>query len=325
MKRGWITWDKAELPPTAFEARLGVLRKALAERQLPAALIYTDIWKSNQARHFSNFMPYWNRALLVVPTEGAPVLICGLSPRVYPWIRSVTILDEIRPGANLPQQVLQLCAEKGWKRIGVLDHAQLPNDLHAPIRAGIETVNVPSSALDLATPDEYEVAMYRRAAKMTREMLEDELRGPCDGPDFQLVGRLERRFRRAGVEDLVILLTNGHTPPRPANGSILGDNFSVALAVEYRGHWVKVARPRTSATLAASIRERFDTAAANLGAADSMILVENLSGAYPYQAQDPRSAVPGSILAIHVEQSAGGQRLFYGDTCWNARTGAEML
>jgi len=326
VKRGWISWDKTELPPSALEARLGVVRKSLAERQLPALVVYTDIWKSNSARHFSNFMPYWNRALLVIPQDAAPILICGLSPRVYPWIRSVTILDEIRPGANLAQQLLLMCTEKGWKKIGVLDLSQLPHDLYAPIRAGIETVDLPSCAVHLSMPDEFELSMYRHAAKMTREMLEEELRGPCAGPDHHLTGRLERRFRRAGVEDLVILLTNGKTPPRPANGSMLGENFSVALAVEYRGHWVKVARPHTSAKLAASIRERFAAGARNLdAAAGAATLVGNLSGPYPYEAQDSRSAVVGSILAFHVEVQANGERLFYGDTCRRGEYGAELL
>ena len=128
MKRGWITRDQTELPASAFEARLDVVRKTLAASDLPALVVYTDIWRSNQGRYLSNFMPYWNRALLVIPQAGAPVLLCGLSPRVYPWIRSVTILDEIRPSANIAQQLIQLCAEKGWARVGVLD---LPQPLSA--------------------------------------------------------------------------------------------------------------------------------------------------------------------------------------------------
>ena len=35
MKRGWITWDKTELPPSAFESRLAVVRKHLAARICP--------------------------------------------------------------------------------------------------------------------------------------------------------------------------------------------------------------------------------------------------------------------------------------------------
>jgi hypothetical protein len=326
VKRGWITWDRTELPLSAFENRLHVVRKSLADRQLPALVVYTDIWKSNPARHLSNFMPYWNRALLVIPQGAAPVLICGLSPRVYPWIRSVTILDEIRPGANLPQQLLQMCAEKSWKEIGVLDLPQLPNDLHAPIVAAIKTVDLPSDVLHLSKPDEFEIAMHRTSARMTREILEEELRVSSDGPDYQLAGRLERKFRRAGVEDLVILITNGRTPPRPANGSMLGETFSVALAVEFRGHWVKVARPRVPADVFSSVRERFNAAINNPEASgEGAVRVENLSGPYPYETQDPKALVAGSIQAVHVEVSVKGERLFYGDTCLHGEKGAELL
>src|SRR5207248_1049981 len=155
MKRGWITRDQSELPQKVFDARLEIVRKALAERDLPALVVYTDVWRSNQGRYFSNFMPYWNRALLVIPRDSAPVLLCGLSPRVYPWIRSVTILDEIRPSANIADQLVKMCGEKGWTRIGVLDLPQLPFDLTVP-----NTVDVPSSAVHPA-PDEAEVSMYR--------------------------------------------------------------------------------------------------------------------------------------------------------------------
>jgi hypothetical protein len=113
MKRGWITWDKTELPPSAFDARLAIVRKHLAENDLPALVVYTDVWRSNQGRYLANFMPYWNRALLVIPRDSAPILLCGLSPRVYPWIRSVTILEDIRPNMNLPK----LCDENGWKKV----------------------------------------------------------------------------------------------------------------------------------------------------------------------------------------------------------------
>ena len=168
MKRGWITWDQTELPRAAFRARLDLVKKHLTQRDLPALVVYTDIWRSNQARHFSNFMPYWNRALLLIPREEPPLLLCALSPRVYPWIRSVTVLDEIRPSPNLAQQLQLVCSERGWKKIGVLGLRQLPYDLHKQIYGGeAEAVNVTLPSI----PDEWELSMYRRAAQMAREGL----------------------------------------------------------------------------------------------------------------------------------------------------------
>lgn len=230
MKRGWITWDKTELPPSAFESRLAKVRQHLFEKELPALVVYTDVWRSNQGRYLSNFMPYWNRALLVIPRDSAPVLLCGLSPRVYPWIRSVTILEDIRANMNLAK----MRDENGWNKVGVLDFPLLPYDLSVP-----NAVDVPWIAIH-PEPDEGELSMYRHAAKMAREILREELRAAVGLIDHEFVGRLERKYRTAGVEDLVVLVTNGDTPPVPPIGSTLTPSFSVSVAMEYRGHWVKI-------------------------------------------------------------------------------------
>lgn len=236
MKRGLITWDKTELPPSVFEARLAKARAALAEQDLPALLVYSDVWRSTEGRHLTNFMPYWNRSLIVIPQEQAPVLLCGLSPRVYPWIKSVTVFEEIRPASKLVPTLLQLCAERGWTKLGVLDLPRLPHEIHLPLEAsGVEAFDV---KLDLK--DDAEIAMDQRADQMAREILTAELPKGAGLTDYQFSGLLERAFRRAGAEDLVLLFSMGDSAPRPARGAMLGDKYSVAVALEYRGHWARV-------------------------------------------------------------------------------------
>jgi hypothetical protein len=302
MKRGWITWDKTELPPSAFEARLSAVRAQLAARELPALVVYTDVWRSNQGRYLSNFMPYWNRALLVIPRESAPVLLCGLSPRVYPWIRSVTILDEIRPSPNIAQQLTKMREENGWAKVGVLDLPQMPYDLAVP-----GAVDVPWGAVH-PEPDEAELSMYRRAAKMAREILATALPDGVGLRDHEFVGRLERTFRRAGAEDLVILVTNGETPPLPPNGSTLGPSFSGSAAMEYRGHWVKIVR--TALKFSGNAAEP---------------RMELLSGPYPYEFRKASELEPGAIFAAMVESSVEGKRVFQGDTYRQGPDGPELL
>jgi hypothetical protein len=303
VKRGWISWDQNELPRAAFEARLDTLRRHLRERELPAAVIYSDIWRSNRARHFSNFMPYWNRALLVVPRDAPPILLCGLSPRVYPWIRSVTILDEIRPSPNLARALLDLVGEKSWQRLGVLDLAGLPFDLYQQIRAGVvETVDVAFAA----DPDSWALTMYRHAARIARDGLAEEFGQAAGLTDYEFTSRLERKFRLAGAEDLIILVTNGQSVPAPARGQTLGSDFSVAVALEYRGHWVKIAR-------SASGSDPFP----------SRLHVEMLSGPYPYQASG-RLETP-AILAIRFESRTKDLRLFHGDTYSSGDQGLTLL
>src|SRR5580692_5205623 len=172
MKRGLIAWDKEQLPPAVFETRLARARAALAERDLPALLVYTDVWRSNQGRFLTNFMPYWNRSLIVVPADAPPILLCALSPRVYPWIKSVSIFEEIRPASKLMPVFDQLCAERGWSTLGVLDLTRLPVEIHAGLHSR-EIVDVPSAGI--TDPDEAEFAMRRRAAELARPILEARL------------------------------------------------------------------------------------------------------------------------------------------------------
>jgi hypothetical protein len=269
MKRGLITWDRAELPPAVFETRLNAVRRTLVERDLPALLVYTDVSRSNQARFLTNFMPYWNRSLAVIPPDGPPVLLCGLSPRVYPWIKSVTVFEEIRPASMLVPTLLQLCSERGWTKLGVLDLARLPREVQVPLE--VHDVRI-------GLVDETEVAMRRRATQIARRILGEEL---LEG-DRELSGRLELAYRRAGAEDLILRIDSG----------------SVAVAMEYRGHWVKLARPRVPD---AALQRRFSAA---LVSGDG--LIENLSGPYPYEMGR------GDIFALTV----GAAELLYGDTCW---------
>ena len=267
MKRGLIAWDQAELPRAVFATRLANARAALAATGAPALLVYTDIWRANQGRFLTNFMPYWNRSLAVIPAGGGPVLLCGLSPRVYPWIKSVTLFEDIRPASNLVSALLKLCEERGWKTLGVLDLARVPHEVYGPLStAGITLKDVRLTTLDAAA-----LAMHRRAAELARSILSDVLPAGVGVTGHQFAGRLERLFRREGVEDLVILLSAGATVPLPATAATVPVAYSVSIAVEYRGHWARVTRAHAAPP---GLEAAF---AAGGG------LIENLSGPYPYE------------------------------------------
>jgi hypothetical protein len=155
---------------------------------------------------------------------------------VYPWIKSVTVFEEIRPASKLVPTLLQLCAERGWTKLGVLDLPRLPHEIYAPLEAS----GVEASDVQFELTDDAEIAMHRRAEQMAREILTAVLPKGVGLTDYQFSGLLERAFRRAGAEDLVLLFGTGDSAPRPARGAILGDKYLVAVALEYRGHWARV-------------------------------------------------------------------------------------
>src|SRR5436853_4071986 len=119
--------------------------------------------------------------------------------------------------------------------------------------------------------------MRRKSAALADRILKEEMESGAGSIDHHLVGRLERRFRRAGAEDLIILLTNGRTVPAPPSGATLEENYSISLALEYRGHWVRLTRFENKNVVVHPLRE---------GA-------EALDGSYPYE------QAAGRITAFH--------------------------
>jgi len=313
LKRGLITWDKNEIAPEVFTRRLQGIRSEMSKNNVPAIVVYSELWRSNQARFLSNYMPYFNRAFLIIPFDLPVTLLCGLSPRVYGWIRSVTTIEDVRPAGNFARTLSQLAAERGWERVGFLDFEQFPWDLHKAVLAeSFEAVPIPS--IEELFRDDTELALRRKTAQMARVILNDEMLSGAGQTAHELIGRLERRFRRGGAEDLIVLVTNGKTAPAPPTGEKLGEHFSVSLALEYRGHWVRISRPHG-----------FECNDQWLLNPDSDALIENLGGSYPFELMDRSAVRRGSIFAVHTERRADDKRLFYGDTCWYGNSEPELL
>jgi hypothetical protein len=327
VKRGLITWDKAEISPEVLGRRLLNARRVLSERGLPAVGIYSDLWRSNQARFFSNYMPYFNRALLIIPLENPPILLCGLSPRVYSWIRTVTTIEDVRPAGNFARPIFQIASERNWAKLGILELHQLPYDMYHAIQAGpIELVPLEFTAFSIPGSDETELSIRSNAAAIARAILRQELPTGSGTLDHHFVGRLERSFRRAGAEDLIILLTNGGGPPAPASGTVLEEHYSVSVAMEYRGHWVRVSRPHVSPDMEDTLKSLFDgLLCARDAKSDWNVYIEDMGGSYPYECSDTSLLKDGSIFALHFEFIVNGRRLFYGDTCWCDNAGPKVL
>ena len=168
--------------------------------------------------------------------------------------------------------------------------------------------------------------MHRRAAQLARQVLTAQLLKADGCPDHEFTGRLEREFRRAGAEDLVILLTDGQTPPRPPSGASFSRDSSVVVALEYRGHWIKLSRPHPSSSSAAMLQTRFASSMKDFGAElNTATYLETLSGPNPYESCESADIRPGTLYALHVEFQSSQRRQYYGDTVWQGPAGAELL
>ena len=310
MKRGLVSWEKDELPPEELATRLASVHAVVRNKGVDAVVLYSDVWRSNDGRYLSNYMPYWNRAFIVTPRDEKPILLCSLSPRVYPWIKTVTVHETIIASPSPPATLFKLCAERGWKKIGIVDLEGMPADLHAELVAGkVELIDIPRSEIRPA-PTEVEIKLHARAARMAREALEQVL-SEKPKTDHELTGRLELLLRRAGAEDVVILVSNGDGPPVPASGAAVGPNTSVVVAIEYNGHWAKVTRNVAGVT-------------ANLAAPDGATQIrEILSGPYSWENLD--DATTPAVVSLQLEIRAKEQRLYFGETCLQGKEGLRVL
>ena len=145
--------------------------------------------------------------------------------------------------------------------------------------------------------------MHRHAAAIAREALAAEpVEAAIGMNEFTLIGRLERLVRRAGAEDLVAMVSDGQGHFRPATAQIVGRNTSIMAAVEYSGHWAKVARNFAGLTSPLASMQRSGH-------------VETLSTSYPWRPIDPQAPPDAAVVALQVElDGADGVRLFHGDT-----------
>jgi hypothetical protein len=308
MKRGLVTWDKSELPPEELASRLAVVHTVIRTKGLDALVLYSDVWRSNDARYLSNYMPYWNRAFVVVPRDDKPILLCSLSPRVYPWIKTVTVHETIIASPSPPASLFKLSAERGWKRLGICDLDGLPADLHAELTSGNKELVDISRAEIRQPPSKVEVQMHARAARMARDVLEKELPTAKAQTDHELTGQLELQLRRAGAEDVVILISDGTGTPVPAYGSAVRAHTSVVVAIEHNGHWAKVTRNVAGVT---SPRE---------GATE---LREILSG--PYSWETFEDVMTAAVISLQLQIRIQNQTLYHGDTYLQGQAGLRIL
>ena len=233
MKRGLVALDPSEIPPGELEGRVGALQDVLRERGLAAALIYGDVYHSGDLTYLSNICIYWNEGLLAVPAIGPPAMLMKLSPRVHPWMRRTSNLNDLRSGPNLAVLAGQYLKELGASELGLVEMAwwpaQLVNELEH--QEGIRPI------VDLGSvvrerrqqPSESELELLRRGSRLTAQAVNEGM--GQDLSNHERAGRAELVARLGGAEDVSAYCHRS------------GPNAdTVEVISEFRGFWTIAAR-----------------------------------------------------------------------------------
>ncbi len=341
MKRGLIEWDRGELPPAALEARQGRCRSLLAQRGLDGLVLYTDVWRSGQACYLVNFIPYWNLAVLLLPREGEPILVTGLSNRVYPWIRETSALATIVSGNPVGAEAAAQVRRLEWKRVGIGERDRIPRGLLVQLAEGLPDCELTDAtelldALRDAT-DAADAALYRKARALADEGWAEVAPALLGKSGWRAAGMLEGSLRRRGATDVVVLLApggDGRWPAYPTAETLTASGV-VVLSVEYKGHWVEVGQPMAGpeghgarafraafAHLAASLRPAADVEALRREAArraalsDVTLLLSAGHRSFPFTPVASLAGLPrGTAVALHLTGlDARGVRRWWAET-----------
>jgi Xaa-Pro aminopeptidase len=247
MRRGLISWSKAELPDAVLDARVTGVQRAMAKAGLDALAVYTTPARAAGVSWLAGFVPYWNEGLLVVPGDGRPVLISALSNRVRDWIARNANVAEVRNAPLIGAEAGRLLnSTKASSAVGVVDLADIP----ARVSGGlVEAGHVVSDSSEIlagqrAAADPAELALASRAAAIAHRALGLLTGAETDGGE--VVAKLDGEARRLGAEEvypaLAADLARSPVLRRLEGDVVLGEMWVVRLSVSYKGAWVRLTR-----------------------------------------------------------------------------------
>jgi Xaa-Pro aminopeptidase len=95
---GSYIWAQDRLPYDEFTLRLDELRAAMARNGWPAVLVYGDVREHAALAFLSSFIPRVRWGMALLPRSGDARLLCAMSTRDLPAMRTLTWIADVRSG-----------------------------------------------------------------------------------------------------------------------------------------------------------------------------------------------------------------------------------
>jgi Xaa-Pro aminopeptidase len=250
MKRGWIYWDKNELPEAEFVQRIERLKCAMRAENLDAVLVYGDAFQSGDLAYLTHFFPYADTGVLIMPINAPPRLVTTHAYRNIPWFNTITWIRDIVCSDVIDRECADyLTAINGpIRKVGLVPAQALPCAVAAAIRerTSCELTDFTAVYESLRiVKSERELGFIEKAAAIATESFEDLAKAIHPGMSgYDVAAELEWAVRRRGAQDLLCFIRPDASPAGltwPDAKRIQG-YFSVEIAVEYNGYWAKLGR-----------------------------------------------------------------------------------
>ena len=330
MRRGLIAWSKAELPESVFDARLARLRAQMATQNLDAILVYTNNNRTAGVSWLTAFVPYWAEGLLVVPSNGDPLLTMAFSNRIVGWGKEVSRVARFEGGARPGQAAGKYLVEIKSKTVGVADFDGLRQQVAADMAEAAPNVTFVDATAEFRRArvqvDPAEIALATKAGTIAYQALAQiPARGAMIG---EALGAVESAARLAGAEEIYLAaapdLAKSTAFARVEGAASAGDAFAVRATLAYKGSWVRMTRTVDTAPDAQAVHDKaIETFAASVaslprgdgfGRFDSWA-VEGCRVAQPLEAlmgsriTDPVALAAGSLVTAQGVIEIDGRRI----------------
>jgi Xaa-Pro aminopeptidase len=302
MKRGLVVLDPAEIPEQEWRERVTALQRRLAADGIDVGLVYGDVSRSDDIAYLTNLCIYWNEGILAVPADGEPVFLTKLSPRVFPWMRLVSTLTEIRSGRNFGELAAKQFGAGAGGTVALLDGGLWPASVAEELRdalAGWEVVEAGALAREpRLVPTDHELALLRRGAGLLAATVAD-----ASGDGLRASARIaaaERGLRGAGFLDVFATATDA--PDGVTSLQVTG---------QYRYLWLHASRLADDGQAAwpAALRQAADAAVAAARAGVSA--AQLTEAARPALDALPAGATTGVRWVHQADMATGGEYASY--------------
>ena len=173
---GSYTWAQDRLPYDEFSLRLDALHAAMDRNNWPAVLVYGDVREHAALAYLSNFIPRVRWGMALLPRNGDARLLCAMSTRDLPAMRTLTWIADVRSGMGPEWDKafdpwFERFAGADPQRLGTLGFDIMAPALHDAVRRSLGARFVLHRADDVAAvPPQHkrprELTMMRASCKL---------------------------------------------------------------------------------------------------------------------------------------------------------------
>ncbi|MBN1222355.1 MAG: aminopeptidase P family N-terminal domain-containing protein [Candidatus Aminicenantes bacterium] len=250
MKRGLIQWNRNEVPEKEFESRIQKTKSIMKFRGVDAVAIYGDACQSNNLTYLTNFFPYADTGLFVLPLSESPRLFTTHAYRNIPWFNTITWVKDIICADDIGGECVKFlkAVNLAGKKIGIIDNRSFPYPIYSRLQDGasrdfvdltedFEKIRMIKSKVEL-----HFIKEAAHIAGMSFEKVKKAFQRGITG--YDLASEVELIARKNGAEDVLCLIQPDFSPLGLSLPT--SDPFetmcSVEISVEYQGHWARLGR-----------------------------------------------------------------------------------